>query len=112
MARELIDKYLDDSVVGDGQDVWTQPDIPSGGTWHLTRFGAMALNAAVIALQKRTSVGPDVWETIRAVAGPGHGEYLVDQDLLGPDDKIRIVRQEKSGSAQQIVAWVEGYKMV
>ena len=63
-------------------------------------------------LQRRTSIDPDDWETMRLVAAPGSGEYLVDRDLVGPVARLRVVRQERSGSAQSIVAWVEGYKMI
>lgn len=112
MPRQLLKKYLEDSVSSGGQDVWLAPDIPSGETWHLGTFGACARLGALVVLQVRTAVGPDVWQTIRAVAGPGQHEYPVDADVVGDGvARLRIVRQEKSGAAQPIVAWLEGYRM-
>jgi hypothetical protein len=112
MARELLDKYLDDSVTGSGQDVWSAPDIPADEPWHLTKFGGTAGAAAVIGLQLRTGTSPDVWTMIRAGIGPGQFEFDVDRDYVGDGTKkFRVVRQEKSGSAQQIIAWLEGYKV-
>lgn len=113
MARQLIEKHIDSSVAGGGQDVWLAPDIPSGETWHVVVFGACAHLSAFVALQVRTAVGPDVWKTIRAVSGPGQHEYAVDKDFVGDGiTRLRVVRQEKSGTAQPIAAWLEGYKML
>lgn len=113
MARQLLNKYLGDSVSADGTDVYNVPDIPTGETWHLTRFGGAALDSALIALQKRIAVSPAEWITLRAGVGPGHFEWVVDQDFIGDGVvDLRVVRQEKSGSAQALIAWIEGYKMV
>ena len=111
MARTLLDKYLDDSVAANSTDIWAAPDIPTDEVWHFTKFGGSALEKAVIALQIRTATGPDVWTTLRAVIGPGQFEFSINRDYVGDGVvKFRIVRQEKSGSAQGIIAWAEGYK--
>jgi hypothetical protein len=115
MARVNINKYLDDEVTASTTDVTTWDDIPNGETWHLDRFGACAGGDALVALQKRTATGPAVWKTVRmfACGAPGgHGEFVVDQDFVGDGTlKLRIVRQEKSGSNQEIICWAEGYKV-
>lgn len=113
MARTMIDKYLDDTVTGSGQDVQSWGTIPSGQTWHLDRFGACAGADALVALQAKLAAG---WKTIRmfACGAPGgHGEFVVDKDFVGDGTlELRIIRKEMSGGDQQIVAWVEGYKVV
>ena len=110
MGRVLLDKYEDGSVSASGTDVWSSPDVPDGQTWHVSKFGGCAVGAALIALQVRRSTGPDVWQTIRAVAAPS--EFDVNRDFVGDGIiKFRVVRQEKSGEAQPIVFWLEGYKV-
>jgi hypothetical protein len=112
MPRALLDKYLEDEVTG--TDLWLSPVVPDGQTWHVGKFGGGAVAAALVALQVRTATGPDVWQTIRAVFGPGHGELDVNRDYVGDAGgvlRFRVVRQEKSGTPQPIVCWLEGYKV-
>lgn len=113
MATTMINKYLDDTVTANSQDVQSWGTIPSGETWHLDRFGACAGGAALVALQAKFSGG---WKTIRmfACGAPGgHGEFEVNRDFVADGTmELRIIRKEVSGSDQQIVAWAEGYKAV
>lgn len=112
MARQLLDKYEDGTVSAGGTEVWTGPVIPTGERWHLAKFGGAAVDSALIALQERISTGPDVWRTLRAVMPRGQGEFNVNRDYIGDGvARLRVVRQEKSGTAQAIVFWLEGYRV-
>lgn len=110
MGRVLIDHYDSSTVVAGGTTVWTSPEIPSGQTWHVDRFGGAALESSLIALQIRVSENPNVWETLRAVASPGSSEFVINRDYKGDGViRFRVVRQNKGGS-QVVAYWVEGYK--
>lgn len=112
MARQLLDKYEDSDVAANGTEVWNAPDVPSGVKFHITRFGGAAVENALIALQKRVSTGPDVWKTIRAVMARGQGDFEMAREYEGDGTlAFRVVRQEKSGNAQPIVFWLEGYRV-
>ena len=112
MGRVLLDKYEDGTVGAGATDLWTSPDVPDGQIWHVSKFGGGAIRAALVALQVRTGVSPDVWKTIRAVAAPGSNEYEVNRDFVGDDViKFRVVRRERSGEDQPIIFWLEGYKV-
>jgi hypothetical protein len=112
MARQLLDHYEDSIVTANGVEIWASPEIPTGQTWHLIRFGGAAIDSALIALQIRTGTNPDTWQTLRAVMPRGQGEFTVNRQYVGDGvAKFRIVRQEKSGNAQAIVAWIEGYRL-
>jgi hypothetical protein len=112
MARQLLDKYEDSTVAANATEVWMAPGIPEGLRFHITRFGGAAMNSALIALQKRTSTDPDEWVTIRAVVPRGQAEFHMEREYVGYGTlALRVVRQEKSGSAQPIVFWLEGYKV-
>lgn len=113
MARVMINKYFDDDVTSSGQDVQSWDVIPDGETWHLDRMGACSIGSSAVALQAKISGS---WKTIRMFAcgtPGGHGEFEVNQDFVGDGAlQLRLVRKELSGSTQQIVCWVEGYKVV
>ena len=111
MTRALLDDYRDDTVAASGQDVQLYPEIPAGETWVLRRFGGALREKGVVALQLRTEVGPEVWVTLRAVIGPGHAEFTIDRGYAGNGvNQFRVARLEESGSAQDIVSWIEGFK--
>lgn len=112
MGRELLDKYEDAEVSANGTEVWISPVVPDGQTWHVTRFGGAAIDLALIALQVRTETSPDVWTTLRAVMPRGQGEFEVNRDYVGDGTvRFRVVRQEKSGQAQAVIFWLEGYRV-
>ena len=111
MPRVLLDDYQDDSVVASTTDLKTYPVVPTGKTWVLKRFGGALRDKGVVALQLRTSTGPDVWITIRALTGPGHAEFMIDRSYTGDGViRFRIARIEESGTAQDIVYWIEGFE--
>ena len=112
MTRVVLDDYRDDTVAGDDSDITLYPEIPAGETWVLRRFGGALRGRGVVALQLRTAVGPpDTWVTLRAVIGPGHAEFEIDRGYAGDGvNRFRVVRLEESGSAQDIISWIEGFK--
>lgn len=113
MARALIDKYLDDSVPASTQDIWSSVVVPTGEVWHVSRFGGAATGKALIGLQRRIATGPAVWESLRAVAAPGHFEFDINREFTGDGTlRFRILRDEQSASAQLLFAWLEGWKVI
>ncbi len=109
--RVKFDKYLSSSVAAGFTDVETFPEIPGDETWILGVFGGSATGKGTIALQQRISTGPDVWETIRAIACPGTFNFLMNRSSVGDGVlRYRIIRRDESGADQEMAAWFEGYK--
>ncbi len=111
MTRILLDDYQSDSVTANDTDLKTFPVVPNDKVWVLKRFGGALRDKGVVALQLRTATGPDIWTTIRALTGPGSNEFTIDRSYEGDGiARFRIARIEESGTAQDIVSWIEGYE--
>jgi hypothetical protein len=112
--RPIISKYPGDSVAANDSDntLIGQNPIQGGKQLRITCFGASLAGAGRVELQKRVSLGPPVWDVIRAVHGPGHGHYENLQPIEGDGtiSALRIVRFNDEGTAQVINAWVEGIR--
>jgi hypothetical protein len=113
--RQRVDRVVDGQVAGNGQDVQELAVIPNGELWRITRFGGSEVGtgdgkASVVALQLFDGTA---WQTIRGFGIVSTGvEVELARDVRGDGTKkLRVVRQNKSASAKQIIAWVEGFKV-
>jgi len=113
--RQRVDKVIDGPVAANGQDVQELAVIPNGDVWRITRFGGSEVGtgdgkASVIALQVFDG---SAWQTIRGFGVVSTGvEVELARDIRGDGTKkLRVVRQNKSTAAKQILAWVEGFKV-
>jgi len=113
--RQRVDKVIDGTVAANGQDVQELAVIPNGDLWRITRFGGSEVGtgdgkASVIALQVFDG---SAWQTIRGFGVVSTGvEVELARDIRGDGTKkLRVVRQNKSSIAKQILAWVEGFKV-
>ena len=112
--RQRVDKVFEGQVAANAQDIQELPVIPSGVCWCITRFGGSELGAgdgkaSLIGLQLFDGAG---WQTIRAFGVVSTAvEVQLSRDIRGDGTKkLRIVRQNKSAAAKQIIAWVEGFR--
>lgn len=113
--RQRVDKVFDGSVAASSQDVQELPIIPNGQVWRVTRFGGSEVGAgdgkaSVVGLQVFDGTA---WQTIRGFGIVSTGvEVELARDIRGDGTKkLRVVRQNKSAAAKQIIAWVEGFKV-
>jgi hypothetical protein len=112
--RNTVDVFLDASIAGGGTDIFTLPVIPNGDRWRLRLMGMADPAtgdgiASIVALQ----LGPGTWNTIRAFSAAGTTVQIeIDREITGNGTRqLRVVRQNPSAVAKQIVAWLEGYKV-
>ncbi len=115
IERQKVDRVFDGAVAASGQDAQELPVIPDGEVWRVTRFGGSEVGtgdgkASVIALQLWDG---SAWQTIRGFGVvSGVAEVELARDVRGDGTrKLRIVRQNKSAAAKQIIAWLEGFKV-
>lgn len=110
--RTTIHRYLSDPVDTADNTTIGQSPIPANRSFRVTCFGAALPGNGRAELQKRVSIGPDVWKTIRAVVGPGtgHFESIAAIEGDGATVALRIRRVNDDGGSQRIMAWIEGYK--
>lgn len=113
--RQRVDKVFDGQVAANSQDVQELPVIPNGECWCVTRFGGSEVGtgdgkASAVALQLFDGTS---WQTIRGFGLVSTGiEVELSRDIRGDGTKkLRVVRQNKSAAAKQIIAWVEGFKV-
>ncbi len=113
--RQKVDRVFDGAVAASGQDLQELPVIPIGEVWRITRFGGSEVGtgdgkASVIALQLWDGT---VWQTVRGFGvASAVAEVELARDVLGDGTrKLRVVRQNKSAAAKQIIAWLEGFKV-
>ncbi len=113
--RQKVDRVFDGVVAASGQDAQELPIIPNGEVWRVTRFGGSEVGtgdgkASVIALQLWDGTA---WQTVRGFGVVSAvAEVELARDMLGDGTrKLRIVRQNKSAAAKQIIAWLEGFKV-
>ncbi len=113
--RQKVDRVFDGAVVASGQDVLELPVIPNGEVWRVTRFGGSEVGtgdgkASVIALQLWDGTA---WQTVRGFGvASGVADVELARDIRGDGTrKLRVVRQNKSTAAKQIIAWLEGFKV-
>jgi len=113
--RQRVDKVVDGQVAANGQDLQELAVIPNGEVWRITRFGGSEVGtgdgkASVVALQLFDGTA---WQTIRGFGLVSTGvEVELARDVRGDGTKkLRVVRQNKSAAAKQIIAWVEGFKV-
>jgi len=113
--RQRVDRIVDGQVAANGQDVQELAVIPNGEVWRITRFGGSEVGtgdgkASVIVLQLFDG---SAWQTIRGFGVVSTAvEVDLARDVRGDGaKKLRVVRQNKSAAAKQIIAWVEGFKV-
>ena len=113
--RQRVDRVVDGLVAASGQDIQELPVIPNGEVWRVTRFGGSEVGtgdgkASVVGLQLFDG---SAWQTIRGFGIVSTGvEVELARDVRGDGTKrLRVVRQNKSAAAKQIIAWVEGFKV-
>ena len=113
--RQRVDKVFDGQVAANGQDLQELPVIPNGEVWRITRFGGSEVGsgdgkASIIGLQLFDGTA---WQTVRGFGVVSTGvEVDLARDIRGDGaKKLRVVRQNKSASAKQIIAWVEGFRV-
>src|SRR5512138_3776110 len=114
--RQKVDRVFDGAVAASGQDAFELPVIPNGEVWRITRFGGSEVGtgdgkASVIALQLWDG---SVWQTIRGFGVVSTvAEVDLSRDVRGDGTrKLRVLRQNKSAAAKQVIAWLEGFKVV
>ena len=113
--RQRVDRVFDGQVAANSQDLQELAVIPTGEVWRVTRFGGSEVGtgdgkASVVALQLFDGAA---WQTIRGFGVVSTAvEVELARDLRGDGTKkLRVVRQNKSAAAKQIIAWVEGIKV-
>jgi len=113
--HQKVDRVFDGSVAASSQDIQELPVIPNGEVWRVTRFGGSEVGtgdgkASVIALQIYDGTS---WQTIRGFGVVSTAvEVELARDVRGDGTrKLRIIRQNKSATAKQIIAWLEGYRV-
>jgi len=113
--RQRVDRIVDGQVPANSQDVQDLAVIPNGEIWRVTRFGGSEVGtgdgkASVVALQLFDGAA---WQTIRGFGVVSTAvEAELARDIRGDGTKrLRVVRQNKSAAAKQIIAWVEGLKV-
>jgi hypothetical protein len=114
--RQRVDKVFDGQVAGASQEVQELPVIPNGECWCITRFGGSEVGtgdgkASSVALQVFDGTS---WQTIRGFGLVSTAvEVELQRDIRGDGTrKLRVVRRNQSASPKQIIAWVEGFKLV
>ena len=114
IERQKVDHVFDGAVAATSQDVQELPAIPNNEVWRVTRFGGSEVGtgdgkASVIVLQLGDGSS---WQTIRGFGVvSGGAEVELSRDIRGDGTKkLRVVRQNKSAAAKQIIAWLEGFK--
>lgn len=112
--RQQVDRVFDGAVAAGGSEVAELPVIPNGEVWRITRFGGSEVGsgdgkASVIALQLFDGTA---WQTIRGFGVVSTAvEVELARDIRGNGTKkLRVVRQNKSSTSKQIIAWLEGFK--
>jgi hypothetical protein len=115
IERTRVDRIVDGQVAANGQDVQELAVIPNGEVWRITRFGGSEVGtgdgkASAIALQLFDG---SAWQTIRGFGLVSTAvEVELARDIRGDGTKkLRVMRQNKSASAKQILAWLEGFKV-
>lgn len=113
--RQRVDRVVDGQVAANSQDLQELPTIPNGEAWCITRFGGSEVGsgdgkASVIVLQLFDGSS---WQTIRGFGLVSTAvEVALLRDVRGDGTKkLRVVRQNRSATAKQIIAWVEGFKV-
>jgi len=113
--RQRVDRVFDGQVAANSQEVQELPVIPNGQCWCLTRFGGSEVGAgdgkaSVIGLQLFDGA---TWQTIRGFGVVSTGvEVELHRDIRGDGTKkLRVIRQNKSAAAKQIIAWLEGFRV-
>lgn len=115
-ARTKVDRVIDGSIAANGTDAQELPVIPNGEVWRVTRFGGSEVGtgdgkASVVALQLFDGT---TWQTIRGFGLTSTAVQLdLARDIRGDGTKkLRVVRQNKSAVAKQILVWVEGFRVL
>jgi len=115
IERQKVDRVFDGAVAATSQDVQELPVVPNNEVWRVTRFGGSEVGtgdgkASVIVLQLWDG---SAWQTIRGFGVVSAvAEVELSRDIRGDGTrKLRVVRQNKSAAAKQIIAWLEGFKV-
>jgi len=115
IERQKVDRVFDGAVAPTSQDVQELPVVPNNEVWRITRFGGSEVGtgdgkASVIVLQLWDG---SAWQTIRGFGVVSTvAEVELSRDIRGDGTrKLRVVRQNKSAAAKQIIAWLEGFKV-
>ena len=115
IERQKVDRVFDGAVAATSQDVQELPVVPNNEVWRVTRFGGSEVGtgdgkASVIVLQLWDG---STWQTIRGFGVVSTvAEVELSRDIRGDGTrKLRVVRQNRSAAAKQIIAWLEGFKV-